>query len=169
MPFKNPEAKKAYDKARRATNKERVDATKQVWETANKARRAASNRATHLKRKYDLPPEVYDYSVIKQLNLCGICGDPETTERNGRVKALAVDHCHDTGIVRGFLCSACNLALGKMRDNPAHLRAAADYLDAHNTATRYSAQIAKRLQIPTQALASPSRHQSVAQSESLTS
>jgi hypothetical protein len=43
--------------------------------------------------------------------------------------SLAVDHCHDTENVRGFLCSRCNKALGFMRDRPDLLRAAADYLE----------------------------------------
>jgi hypothetical protein len=103
-------------------------------------------KAEWLKNKYGIPAEVYDYHIAYQANLCAICGQPETTKR---AQCLAVDHDHDTGIVRGFLCSLCNRSLGNMRDNPALLRAAADYLDHHNEHARYSAQIAKRLQIPT--------------------
>jgi Recombination endonuclease VII len=103
-------------------------------------------RAQFLERTFALPMEVYDYVVAKQSFLCALCGEPETSPR---AKRLAVDHDHSTGIVRGFLCGLCNRALGNMRDNPALLRKAADYLDAHNRHTLYSAQIAKRLQIPT--------------------
>jgi hypothetical protein len=39
------------------------------------------------------------------------------------------DHCHRTGKFRGWLCSPCNTALGMVYDNPATLRALADYLD----------------------------------------
>ena len=176
MPYKDPEKKKARAKAWREDNKERVsttnkawaeankerhaaikkgwaeankgrvDATTKAWREDNKERRAATQRGNSLKRKYDLPIEVYEHAIIRQLNLCAICGEPET--RKGYT-TLVVDHDHATGIVRGFLCHSCNTTLGHMRDNPALLRAAADYLDAHNRHALYSAQIAKRLQVPT--------------------
>ena len=40
----------------------------------------------------------------QQRNVCAICGKPETAEHNGKPRWLAVDHCHDTGKVRGLLC-----------------------------------------------------------------
>jgi len=42
---------------------------------------------------------------------------------------MAIDHCHDSGRVRGILCKDCNLVLGWMKDTPARLRALADYLE----------------------------------------
>lgn len=41
-----------------------------------------------------------------------------------------VDHCHRTGGNRGILCAGCNIGLGAFKDNPAALRAAADYVTA---------------------------------------
>lgn len=55
---------------------------------------------------------------------CAICGG---TNPGGH--RLAVDHDHTTGAVRGLLCHACNAGIGKLRDDPALLRVAADYLD----------------------------------------
>jgi hypothetical protein len=51
---------------------------------------------------------------------CDICG-----RRTGR---MAIDHCHDSNRVRGLLCKDCNLILGWVNDDPARLRALADYL-----------------------------------------
>ena len=55
---------------------------------------------------------------------CAICGGQSWAGQN-----LAIDHCHQTGLVRGLLCAGCNTALGLMRDNPSRLRSAADYLE----------------------------------------
>ncbi len=64
-----------------------------------------------------------------QRGLCLICGLPEREKRNGKVKRLAVDHCHDTGVIRGLLCAKCNTGLGKFNDDPALLAAAIEYLE----------------------------------------
>lgn len=53
---------------------------------------------------------------------CEICGGDQTTNRS-----LAQDHCHRTGRLRGKLCNRCNLGIGSFMDDPARLRAAAEY------------------------------------------
>lgn len=53
---------------------------------------------------------------------CDICGGD-----NGG-KTLNIDHCKDTGTVRGGLCWNCNTAIGKMYHDPAILNSAARYL-----------------------------------------
>jgi hypothetical protein len=56
-------------------------------------------------------------------------------EKEGRARFKAkvtdavVDHCHDTGLVRGILCFKCNK--GSYDENPKLLRAAADYFESH--------------------------------------
>lgn len=69
---------------------------------------------------------------------CNACGCAPDSPRNGafnngagpsRPKRLAVDHDHQTGAIRGFLCGHCNRALGLMADSPELLRKLADYIE----------------------------------------
>ncbi len=51
---------------------------------------------------------------------CAIC--------NKTKKLLHVDHCHETGKVRGLLCYNCNNGLGRFKDNIEFLKTAINYL-----------------------------------------
>jgi hypothetical protein len=86
-------------------------------------------RSTHRLRFYGITVEQYDQMFDNQAGLCAICEQPETMTYRGVVKQLCVDHDHVTGEVRGLLCAACNFAIGKFKDDPALLRAAAQYLE----------------------------------------
>jgi len=52
----------------------------------------------------------------------------------GKESKLYVDHCHDSGNVRGLLCHHCNTALGMALDNIDTLKAMIKYLEKHNGA-----------------------------------
>ena len=82
-----------------------------------------------LKKRFGLPMGSYDRMLAEQGNCCAICG---ATEPGGRTKRFHVDHCHATGRVRSLLCENCNNGLGRFRDKPHLLRAAADYLEKHH-------------------------------------
>lgn len=75
---------------------------------------------------YGLTPEQYAEMLEEQGGVCAICG---TDEWPGKGNRPHVDHDHSTGRVRGILCSHCNHGLGKFRDDPERLRAAAEYLE----------------------------------------
>ena len=83
---------------------------------------------THLQRQFGITLAEYSQMVADRSNKCDICGQQETQMRGGKVKALAVDHNHTTGAVRGLLCSDCNTALGKFRDSEDILSSAIAYL-----------------------------------------
>jgi len=93
-----------------------------------------SSRKFALKRVYGLTLEQYDEMLKAQNGGCAICGSKETRidPRTGKVKHLSVDHCHTTRKVRGLLCGACNIGLGKFNDDPAVMRIAATYLERDN-------------------------------------
>lgn len=61
----------------------------------------------------------------EQNNCCKICKKHQK-EFN---KPLAVDHCHDTNLIRGLLCGRCNRGLGYFKDSPELLQSAMQYLE----------------------------------------
>ena len=86
-------------------------------------------RKHRLCRKYGITLGDFDSMLATQGGRCAICRKlPEETRR----KQLCVDHCHVTGKVRGLLCVACNLAIGRLGDNVEGLRVALLYLEGKN-------------------------------------
>lgn len=66
---------------------------------------------------------------------CAICR--EGGDRVAAVRGLCVDHCHDTGQVRGLLCRTCNTGIGHLRDDLTLVHSAAEYLEnAHRPQLR---------------------------------
>lgn len=63
-------------------------------------------------------PQQYDEMHKNQQGLCGIC---QHRLRSRRYKAFCVDHCHETGRVRGLLCHNCNRAIGMLQDSVENL------------------------------------------------
>lgn len=76
-------------------------------------------------RKYGITEEQHKQLLEDQSLCCAICLKPETEE--GR--KFAIDHCHETGRVRGLLCFRCNTGIGKLEDSPDRLRRAIAYLE----------------------------------------
>jgi hypothetical protein len=76
-----------------------------------------------------------DAMLAKQNGVCAICGGlPRSVNgSSGKITDFAVDHDHKTKKVRGLLCSHCNRGIGLFKDDPAILRRAAAYLEAHAT------------------------------------
>lgn len=105
--------------------KMKVNAQKKKKWAENKEYRD-KQRAYQLKKNFDITIEQYNEMLIKCNNACEICGSSDT--KHAKQKYLNVDHCHDTGKVRGLLCHACNIGLGKFEDNPKFLLKAIKYL-----------------------------------------
>ena len=84
-----------------------------------------NRKAEKLQLRYGLTYEQWE-KIREQENFsCMICGISE--EENGR--RLDVDHCHNSGKMRGILCNHCNGMLGHSRDNIETLKSAISYLE----------------------------------------
>src|SRR5207247_5959942 len=83
----------------------------------------------NLRYKFKITLEEYNFLFIKQNGLCKICNKSEIVKRNGKIKNLAVDHCHKTGKVRGLLCQSCNIMIGNSQDNINLLKFVIVYLE----------------------------------------
>ena len=87
-----------------------------------KGGRAPSSEA-RLRWKYRLTADEYARLMARAGGRCELCGvDISEGQR--------IDHCHETGLVRGILCHRCNIGLGWFDDDPARLLAAHLYLKA---------------------------------------
>ncbi len=85
-------------------------------------------RERHLKKAYNLTLKDFAIMLESQDNVCKICKCEAHSARNAFREHLVVDHCHDTGEVRGLLCSQCNIGLGSFKDNLKLVAEAAEYL-----------------------------------------
>lgn len=109
---------------------------KQKWADGHRSPSVnpVSQRTAHLKHRYGLTGEAHDRLLAAQGGVCAVCGIPaEHTPTHWRGK-LCVDHCHDTGKVRGLLCNDCNAAIGHARTERIAL-AMAEYLRVHSPPT----------------------------------
>lgn len=90
--------------------------------------------AEHVRRTYRMSRGQYDAMLAEQGGVCAICKQPEVgLSRTGKVRRLAVDHCHRTGQVRALLCVRCNLKVGHLEPalegEPAIIEAALAYIE----------------------------------------
>ncbi len=113
--------------------KDGKDGTCRVCRNEKKKRRYAAQAETrayfkrrHIRRTYGLSVTEYDAMVAAQDGKCAVC---LVTLSLG--KSTHVDHCHDTGKIRGVLCHGCNTCLGHAGDDPVRLRALAEYVERH--------------------------------------
>lgn len=83
----------------------------------------------HYLTRYGVNMQHVQTLLAAQGGKCAICG---TTEHGG--KNWHLDHDHTTGVTRGALCKACNMALGFFKDSSTLLEAAAAYLKSYKGA-----------------------------------
>lgn len=97
---------------------------KRYWRKRDEV--ARTYRRWHLRTRYGLTEADYEALLERQGGGCAICGSPTVRDRTRN--QLYVDHDHQTGRVRGLLCSPCNSGLGAFRDSRDLLLVAVSYL-----------------------------------------
>ncbi len=134
--FNRPEWQKRYREKHRARfnantsewqsqNKEKRNTYMRSWNAKNNVKRHKYGVKARLKHKYGLAEWDYEAMLATQGGHCALC---DTTPEQERYKRLNIDHCHETGIIRGLLCTPHNHALGRMGDNEESLLRALAYI-----------------------------------------
>lgn len=99
------EKRRLYMQKWREANREKHNSYARAWARENPQRHKDNQRRAHLKKKYGITEDQFNELVLSQEGRCAICGKVP----KGR---LHIDHCHDTGRIRGLLCTGCNTRLG---------------------------------------------------------
>ena len=119
----NPEKNRAKGKRFRENNPKEY---RVLWVRAN------------LKKNYGISEQQYAEMFEAQRGRCAVC-DLEMVSQldtsrdfdgHPANEVARVDHCHETGKVRGLLCFGCNVGLGKFGDDEELLLKAVRYLRA---------------------------------------
>ena len=101
----NPSPQLAQAKKWAEENSEKIKTIQKTWKERHPDKRKLYTRNSRI-RAYGISPETYYEMLQKQGNECAICKAKSTR------RAMAIDHDHTTGKVRGLLCDGCNMSLG---------------------------------------------------------
>ncbi len=122
--------KKEYKKKYYLKNRDKI-LTDKKYSSKNKQYRReyylknkSKSQELHLKNTYNLTIDDYNKIFDEQKGCCKIC---EKHQSEFKAK-LAVDHCHQTGKIRGLLCNNCNRGLGHLKDSVLLLKKAIKYI-----------------------------------------
>jgi hypothetical protein len=92
------------------------------WREKNLERHADNNA----RWRYGIEHGAYAAMLQEQNGVCAIC---KRESPGSGTKRFHIDHCHDTGKVRGLLCTSCNNGIGRFNHDISRLEAAALYLE----------------------------------------
>lgn len=108
--------------------REKASAYAKVWRERN----PELSKNSELRKTFGIDLLTYTNTVVDQLGVCAICGNPETVvdKRTNRLRMLAVDHNHTTGQIRGLLCMGCNQGIGNFQEDLQRLKKAVSYLES---------------------------------------
>jgi Recombination endonuclease VII len=110
----------AYDRKYREVNGDKIRRQLREYYHANPRR----FRDDKLRRAYGISLADWEKLFASQGHRCAGCGSFDPKSKKG----WHTDHDHETGKVRGILCSTCNVALGQVGDSVRVLRELIRYL-----------------------------------------
>lgn len=84
-----------------------------------------SKNLKRVEKLYGISAEKYQEMLTNQKTKCAICERHQLQFR----RRLSVDHCHETGKVRGLLCDNCNHGIGLFYEKIDRLKKAIKYLE----------------------------------------
>lgn len=113
----------------KACRNQKIEESRKIYQHREPGGYRRVRQDISLRRRYGITVDEYEAMLKQQRGVCAICLQECTSG-----KSLAVDHCHKTGKVRGLLCAACNVSLGKFKDSTALLESAIKYLKEHQNA-----------------------------------
>ena len=107
-------------------------------------RRASGNGkfsefSARLKARFGITGHDLKKLMDEQNGQCAICskgvfcsyGEPSVVRGKPSKDTACIDHCHNTGRVRGVLCLTCNTGIGQLKDDVTIVKAALEYLVKH--------------------------------------
>lgn len=107
-----------------------------AYQQAFAAARPHYHRDRNLRRRYGISNDEYQTILANQNSACPICKvEISDTLAYRDKRSVVVDHNHETGDVRGILCSGCNLVLGHARESTEVLYRAIVYLSERGAYT----------------------------------
>lgn len=109
--------------------KNHPEARKKALERYNKSVRDIVEHR-RLKNTYGITPEQLAEMETRQSGRCAICRYVICKRPPNGEKRLHIDHCHETGEVRGLLCWSCNSSLGSLGDSTERILSAIKYLES---------------------------------------
>ncbi len=95
-----------------------------AWREANKDKAILIRKRSHWKMQ-GIDPDLAEEYYLAHDGKCEICGLADGW------RDLAMDHCHQSGKIRGMLCANCNRGLGHLKESIPNLEKAIAYLKTH--------------------------------------
>lgn len=123
----DPAERRAYYRQWKQKNRDKVRGYEQ--KTRMQPGQKEKRRKYMLVHQYGLTFEAFQSLLQIQKGHCAICQTALALFEDANHKQAWVDHCHETGKIRGLLCSKCNTALGQFNDDSNLIRSALNYLE----------------------------------------